>query len=105
MKIDDYRALIHEDISIACDINSSSEAEEFLSYTTGLLINGEEFDDFIECHCDGITRRGAHYGIDGYSIDESDGSCCIFIVAYHGSCLQESQRQFASLRRLFPLHR
>lgn len=84
MKIDDYRALIHEDISIACDINSSSEAEEFLSYTTGLLINGEEFDDFIECHCDGITRRGAHYGIDGYSIDESDGSCCIFIVDYHG---------------------
>ena len=84
MKIDDYRALIHEDISLACDVNSGSEPEEFLSYTTGLLINGEEFDDFVECHCDGMTRRGAHYGIDGYSIDESDGSCCIFIVDYHG---------------------
>lgn len=84
MKIDDYRALIHEDISLACDVNSGSEPEEFLSYTTGLLINGEEFDDFVECHCNGMTRRGAHYGIDGYSIDESDGSCCIFIVDYHG---------------------
>lgn len=50
MKIDDYRALIHEDISIACDINSSSEAEEFLSYTIGLLINGEEFDEIGRAH-------------------------------------------------------
>lgn len=84
MKIDDYRSLVHEDISIASEVNSSSEPEEFLSYTTGLLINGEEFDDFVECHCNGTTRRGGYYGIDGYSIDETDGSCCIFIVDYHG---------------------
>lgn len=84
MKIDEYRSLVHEDITIACNVNLGNEAEEFLTYVTGLLIKGEEFDDFVECHCDGMTRRGGHYGIDGYSIDEADGSCCLFIVDYHG---------------------
>lgn len=92
MKIDDYRSLVHEDIAVACGVNTSSEAEEFLSYATSLLIKGEEFDDFIECHCDGTTRRGGHYGIDGYSIDEADGSCCLFIVDYHGPDAEDAIR-------------
>lgn len=84
MKIDKYRSLIHEDIRLACNINTSDEAEEFLAYATGLLMNGEEFDDFVECHCEGRTRRKGYYAIDGYAMDEADGSCCIFIVDYHG---------------------
>jgi hypothetical protein len=83
MKIDDYRKLVHEDIAIACEVSSGNAAEEFLAYTTGLLINGEEFDDFVECHCEGLTRRKGNYSIDGYAIDETDGSCCIFIIDYH----------------------
>lgn len=85
MKVEEYRELLHEDIAIACEANSNdNESEEFLSYATGVLMSGEEFDDFIECHCEGLTRRKGYYGIDGYSIDEADGSCCIFIVDYHG---------------------
>lgn len=84
MKIDDYRNIVHDDIAIACNVGSGNEAEEFLTYVIGLLINGEEFDDFVECHCEGLTRRKGYYGIDGYSLDETDGSCCIFIVDYHG---------------------
>jgi len=92
MKIDDYRKIVHEDIAIACNVNSSKETEEFLVYTSGLLINGEEFDDFIESHCEGVTRRNGYYAIDGYSIDETDGSCCIFIVDYHGPDADEAIR-------------
>ena len=92
MKIDDYRNLVHEDMAIASEIGSANVTEEFLAYATGLLINGEEFDDFIECHCSGKTRRGGYFGIDGYSIDENDGSCCIFIVDYHGPCNEDTIR-------------
>ena len=92
MKIDDYRKIVHQDIAIACNVNSSKETEEYLVYTTGLLINGEEFDDFIESHCEGVTRRNGYYAIDGYSIDETDGSCCIFIVDYHGPDADEAIR-------------
>lgn len=92
MKIDDYRSLVHDDIETACKVSSSNESEEFLAYVTGLLINGEEFDDFIECHCEGLTRRKGYYGIDGYSIDETDDSCCIFIVDYHGPDAEDAIR-------------
>lgn len=92
MKINDYRSLVHEDIETACKVSSGNESEEFLAYVTGLLINGEEFDDFIECHCEGLTRRKGYYGIDGYSIDETDGSCCIFIVDYHGPDAEDAIR-------------
>lgn len=84
MKIEEYRSIVHDDIEVARKIGSGNAAEEFLTYATGLLINGEEFDDFIECHCEGLTRRKGFFGIDGYAIDETDGSCCIFIVDYHG---------------------
>ncbi len=84
MNVIDYRELVHEDIALAVKANDSNEKEEFLSYATGILINGEEFDDYIECHFEGITRRNGNMAIDGYAMDEADGSCCIFIADYHG---------------------
>lgn len=92
MKIEDFRKVLHEDISVACELNSSDEQEEFLGYATGILMNGEEFDDFIECHCDGLTRRYGRYGIDGYAMDETDGSCCVFIADYHGPYEEDAIR-------------
>ena len=85
MKVEDYRKIVHDDIAIACEMNSSTEAEEFLSYATAILMNGEEFDDFVECHCEGGTQNtSGYYCIDGYAIDETDGSYCVFITDYHG---------------------
>lgn len=90
MKTEDFRKVLHEDIKVACDLNSSNEKEEFLSYATGLLINGEEFDDFSECDCQGKSGN-KNYQIDGYAIDETDGSCCLFIVDYRGT-LSENEK-------------
>ena len=84
MKIEEYRSIVHEDIEVARKIGSGNSAEEFLTYATGLLINGEEFDDFIECHCEGLTRRKGFFGIDGYAIDETDGSCAGSGSSRHG---------------------
>lgn len=85
MKIEEYRKLLREDIKIACNLNSTTPKEEFLSYVTGLLINGEEFDDFTECYCEGTGRQNRTFQIDGYSMDTSDGSCCVFISEYFDS--------------------
>lgn len=90
MNVSEYRKLIHEDIDLATHADGNSAREEFLSYAVGILINGEEFDDFIECHYEGITRRNGNMAFDGYAMDESDGSCCIFIVDYHGEAEEES---------------
>ena len=84
MTIEEYREILHEDIALAASANMSTQEEEFLRYVTDILIDGEEFDDFEECYYDGVTRRKANMRIDGYSMDNTDGSCCVFISDYHG---------------------
>lgn len=90
MNVNDYRELVHEDIALATHANGSNPDEEFLVYATGILMNGEEFEDFIDCHYEGVTRRNGHMAIDGYAMDEADGSCCLFIVNYHGPVSEDS---------------
>ena len=84
MTIEEYREVLHEDIALAANANMSTPEEEFLRYVTDILIDGDEFDDFEECYYEGISRRKAGIRIDGYSMDDTDGSCCVFITDYHG---------------------
>ena len=84
MNVEEYRSVIHEDIQLSASANLSTPEDEFLYYVTDILISGEEFDDFTECHYEGITRNNANMMIDGYAFDDTDGSCCVFISDYHG---------------------
>lgn len=84
MKVEEYRSALHDDIAISAAANYSNEEEEFLNYVTGLLAEGEEFEDFTECYYEGISRRKAVMRIDGYAKDETDGSWCVVIADYHG---------------------
>lgn len=84
MKVEEYREVLHEDIALAANANMSHPRDEFMRYVTDILISSEEFDDFVECWYEGITRKNANMMIDGYAIDETDGSCCVFIVDYRG---------------------
>lgn len=84
MNIFEYREILFEDIAIAAEVNISNPETEFLIYVTNILIAAEEFDDFIECYYEGISRKRSNIRIDGYAIDETDNSCCIFISNYQG---------------------
>ena len=84
MNVEDFRQILHDDIATAAYANDNTEKEEFLLYATGILISGEEFDDFEECTFEGISRRNGNMCMNGYAMDETDGSCCLFIVDYHG---------------------
>ena len=84
MKIEEFRSILHEDIKLAAAASNNSERNEFLLYTTDILMKGEEFEDFVECRYEGLSRRKGNMCIDGYALDETDKSCSIFIVDYHG---------------------
>lgn len=84
MNVKEYRNIVHEDIALAAKVSMNNLQEEFLVYAAGLLVNGEEFDDFVECIYEGITRRNGKMAIHGYSMDETDGSCCILLADYRG---------------------
>lgn len=92
MNLQEYREVLHEDIALAANANMSTQSDEFLLYVSEILSDGEEFDDFIECYYEGISRRKANMRIDGYAMDETDGSCCIFISDYHGPYEDDSIR-------------
>lgn len=84
MNVNEYRDKVHKDIAISAEANISSLEEEFLNYVTDILIEADEFDEFIESYYEGITKKKGNMKIDGYAFDESDNSCCIFILDYHG---------------------
>ena len=84
MTVEEYRAVLHEDMALAANANMSNVEDEFLRYVTDILSSGDEFDDFIECYYEGISRRKANMRVDGYAMDEADGSCCVFISDYRG---------------------
>ena len=92
MNVEEYRSVIHEDIQLSASANLSTPEDEFLYYVTDILIAGEEFDDFTECHYEGITRNNANMMIDVYAFDDTDGSCCIFISDYHGPYEEDAIR-------------
>lgn len=86
MKVEDYRMQLHEDISIMANANMSNPSDEFLKEVVGILSEGGEFDDFVECYYEGISRGSGHGAIrlDGYAFDDVDRSCCLFISDYRG---------------------
>ena len=84
MSVEEYRASLHEDIAIKASTNYTNPSDEFILYATTMLSEAEEFDDFIECYYEGVSRRKANMRIDGYSINPLDGSCCVFITDYRG---------------------
>lgn len=100
MNVEEYRIILHDDIANAANANMSTEEEEFLSYVTDILIAGEEFDDFTECYYEGVSRRKA-MRIDGFAMDETDGSCCVFISNYRGPHEQDNAIRSEDINALF----
>ena len=92
MDVREFREVLHEDIALAASANITNVEEEFLTYVTDILISAEEFDDFIECYYDGVSKKRANMRVDGYALDETDGSCCVFISKYHGPHEDEAIR-------------
>lgn len=93
MKIEEFRSILHEDMKLAAKANDNSESNEFLLYATDVLMKAEEFDDFIECNYEGISRRKGNMCINGYALDDTDESCSVFIVDYHGPDGSESVKK------------
>ena len=91
MTVEEYREQLLEDMAVAAAANGNSTPDkEFLYYVTDVLSTGEEFDDFVECHQEGVSHKRGNMEIDGYAFDNADGSCCVFLLDYHGPFEEDS---------------
>lgn len=84
MKVEEYRSVLQENVQIAASANLSNPHDEFLKIVTDIMSDAEEFDDFTNCHFEGISELKHPMRIDGYSMDETDGICSVFISNYYG---------------------
>ena len=56
MKVEEYRAMLQEDVAIAAASNMTNPEDEFLTIVTDILSSGEEFDDFVSCYYEGVSK-------------------------------------------------
>ncbi len=80
MDITEYRNNIVETIKLNSELEFTSDKEEFVSYVTNLLIDAEEFDEYIPVHFEGIGKKSKKLQVDGYGYNELDDVLYLFVV-------------------------
>jgi hypothetical protein len=81
----DYRQELIDAVMDNARDHDESPAYEFLQEITRRLTEAEEFEDFIPAHTEGTGQRQRKVRIDGYELNEVDGSVRILISDFSGS--------------------
>ncbi len=84
MDVYEFREQLIEDVEIAAKSNYTNPQDEFLHKITNVMLDAEEFDDFIECYYEGFSTINKDQRIDGYSFDYTNGICSVIISDYQG---------------------
>lgn len=79
MKIEDFAQNMLEDLRISSISELNDIQAEFVNYVVNILIDAEEFDDFVEGYFEGISERNRKIQMDGYYFDPYDKSCVVLI--------------------------
>ena len=85
MELVEYRKEMLEEIKLASEANTSDVYIEFIRYTTSILQDIEEIEDFTECYFESVGKSNKKIIIDGYHFDSVDKSCLIFISDFSNS--------------------
>lgn len=79
MNVEEYRTNLLEDIRVNSQYEMSNIQSEFIKCVSSILIDAEEFDDFIEGYFEGTADGNKKMMIDGYYFDPFDKSCVLLI--------------------------
>jgi hypothetical protein len=88
----------------AAEANRDFVRSAFVEAAGARLADAEEISDFQVCHFEGLGTRKRRLMVDGYSIDEADGSMALVVAEFtnHDSPqafgVTEARRRLASLR-------
>ena len=58
----EFRNSILQDVKLNSNVNMNYQKLEFLRYTTNILSDAEEFNDFQECHYEGTDSHNRKFG-------------------------------------------
>jgi hypothetical protein len=93
MELDDFRKDFLETIRAVADAEGDFEEAAFVGEAARRLGDAEELFDFEPVHFEGTGSRRRKLRVDGYSIDEADGSFRLVIADYRGEADSETLTQ------------
>lgn len=79
MNLEEFGNELLEDLKVSSNYNLTDIHDEFVNHIVNILIEAEEFDDFIEGYFEGVGERNRKIIMDGYYFDPFDKSCVILI--------------------------
>lgn len=92
MDLYEYRMDYIQNVKIGSKVNQDFNRSEFVNTVMTELIEAEEISEFTPCFYEGlIGNRGKKVEIDGYNLDEYDGTFSIITCRYDGTSRPDSK--------------
>ena len=85
MSIEEFRKDLLEELKVSAEYDINDIQSEFVRHVVEILINAEEFDEFVEGYFEGIGEKNRKIAMDGYYFDPYDKSCIILISDFSNS--------------------
>lgn len=85
MELDDFRKDFLETVRAVAEAEGEFEEAAFVGESARRLLEAEEMPDFEPCHYDGTGSKNRKLRVDGYAIDDVDGSVSLLLANYQGS--------------------
>ncbi|WP_420267085.1 AIPR family protein [Candidatus Magnetominusculus dajiuhuensis] len=92
MDIEDYRKDFIETVSLCAASERDLTQSAFVTIASQHLMDADEFPDFEPCYHEGIGIRDKRvkFRIDGYSLDDIDGSAKLLVADFRGGAETET---------------
>lgn len=88
IRLDDFRKNMLEMVKVNAVANGDFEQSAFVTEAAKQLEDAEEISDFSQCYFEDPNPTGRkRMRIDGYALDEVDGSYRLLVAEYHGDPL------------------
>jgi len=84
MDLTEFRAEFLDQVRARASAGANFTHAEFVDVCAGLLGDAEEIADFEACYFRGTGSRNRSLGVDGFAIDDLDGSIRLVIAEYGG---------------------
>ena len=104
MDLESFHQELMSTVRVAAEANRDFVRSAFVEEAGSRLSDAEEITDFQICHYEGLGTRKRRLQVDGYSMDEADGSMSLIVAEFsNDDAIQsfgaaEAKRCFVALR-------
>ena len=82
MELQEFRETFLDHVRVRATAGENFTHAEFVDVCAELLGDAEEIADFEACYYRGTGSKGRSLGVDGYAVDDIDGSVRLVIAEY-----------------------